>query len=553
MEDFKLTSSHNNNHNNNKLVENGDDDDDDGCSIVLQLAEDDPFYQMKKSLLHDKGFDIRVKVHFESSIFSISDTMERMLPVARIIQLDEMELYFDELEERLSLGVYSPRNEMEALNTILSLIDTSISCETPVRRHNLHDLRDAVVDKITAFGDKVKVVTKVEKDYSCNKEKCLVEWGESNGVKAKVEIACVEGAGRGALALEDLKVGDLALEIPISLIISEDILYESDMYKILEKMDGVSSETMLLLWSMKEKHNCKSKYKHYFDTLPEQFNTGLSFGVEAIMQMDGTFLLEEIVQAKEHLRIQYAELFPALSRHRPDVFPPEFFTWEQFLWACELWYSNSMKVKFLDGKLRTCLVPIAGFLNHSLCPHVTHYGKVDSTTHSLKFPLSRPCRKGEECFLSYGKLSSSHLITFYGFLPRTDNLYDVIPLDIDVPDTSEDNPLSNWSTHMVRGTWFSNDHSIFHYGLPSPLLDHLRRAHGAELPIENLVMFLCSSYCVDIMENLNDPETVNRENTSWDVKLVMEFKDKQRKIISSILASCSSGLNLLANELNKCA
>lgn len=61
-------------------------------------------------------------------------------------------------------------------------------------------------------------------------------------------------------------------------------------------------------------------------------------------------------------------------------------------------------------------------------PHIMHYGKVDSSTNCLKFPLSRPCNAGEQCFLSYGKFSSSHLIIFYGFLPQADNPYDVIPL-----------------------------------------------------------------------------------------------------------------------------
>lgn len=68
----------------------------------------------------------------------------------------------------------------------------------------------------------------------------------------------------------------------------------------------------------------------------------------------------------QHLLVQYDELVPALCNNHPDVFPPELYTWEQFLWACELWYSNSMKVMFVDGKLRTCLIPIAGFLNHSV-------------------------------------------------------------------------------------------------------------------------------------------------------------------------------------------
>lgn len=63
-----------------------------------------------------------------------------------------------------------------------------------------------------------------------------------------------------------------------------------------------------------------------------------------------------------------------------------------------------------------------------LHPHIIHYGKVDSMTNTLKFPLSRPCLIGEQCCLSYGNFSSSHLITFYGFIPQGDNPYDVIPL-----------------------------------------------------------------------------------------------------------------------------
>lgn len=63
-----------------------------------------------------------------------------------------------------------------------------------------------------------------------------------------------------------------------------------------------------------------------------------------------------------------------------------------------------------------------------LCPHVLRYGRVDSETKSLKFHVSRPCKRGEQCYLSYGSYPGSHLVTFYGFLPKGDNPYDVIPL-----------------------------------------------------------------------------------------------------------------------------
>lgn len=54
-------------------------------------------------------------------------------------------------------------------------------------------------------------------------------------VGASFDNTDVEGAGRGAIALEDLKVGDTALEIPASLIIYEKLVHESDMVFLLPK------------------------------------------------------------------------------------------------------------------------------------------------------------------------------------------------------------------------------------------------------------------------------------------------------------------------------
>ncbi|KAG6421242.1 hypothetical protein SASPL_117792 [Salvia splendens] len=233
-----------------------------------------------------------------------------------------------------------------------------------------------------------------------------------------------------------------------------------------------------------------------------------------------------------------------------------------------------------SGKLRTCLIPVASFLNHSTCPHIMHYGRIDASTNSLKFSLSRTCFSGEQCFLSYGNFSSSHLLTFYGFLPRGDNPYDIIPLgtfpyvylsglvvmmlDIDAAedeDSEDGPPASKWSSHMVRGTWLSKNHKIFHYGLPSPLLDHLRRARNPtcqpntstrELLEADLdVLGGLSSTFEGMMEALSHENQEDRESAGWDVKLATEFKSLQRKIISSILASCDSGCKMLESELCK--
>ena len=48
----------------------------------------------------------------------------------------------------------------------------------------------------------------------------------------------------------------------------------------------------------------------------------------------------------QHLHAQYDELFPALCNDFPHIFPQELYTREKFIWACELWYSNSMKIMY---------------------------------------------------------------------------------------------------------------------------------------------------------------------------------------------------------------
>lgn len=37
----------------------------------------------------------------------------------------------------------------------------------------------------------------------------------------------------------------------------------------------------------------------------------------------------------------------------------------------------------------------------------------------------------------------------------------------------------------------------------------------------------------------------------WDVKLALKYKDLERRILSSILSSCSSGLKMLEEERHR--
>lgn len=122
--------------------------------------------------------------------------------------------------------------------------------------------------------------------------------------------------------------------------------------------------------------------------------------------------------------------------------------------------------------------------------------------------------------------------------------------------------MSNWTTHMVRGTWLSKNHNIFYYGLPSPLLDNLRRSRSPMLrtktflqgSLENELEVLDNLKDIfdDMMDSMDEIDLDDRENCSWDENLAMDFKILQRRIAHSVSTSCHTGMEMLKNELYKC-
>ncbi|CAO2168560.1 unnamed protein product [Urochloa humidicola] len=516
------------------------------------LSDEDPLRQDKKRLLESRNLPCSFHIPISSSATDTLKLLDQMIQAARIVHMDELELYFagDDV-----IGPFSARNELEAINLLYKIMNKLLLTSNAVAKEVLPVLQDEIIVRLRSVGNKDDAQM-ASQTQNHDAEDSLLKWGEHHGVKSKLQIAFFQGAGRGMVASESIGVGDAALEIPESLVISEELLCQSEVFLALKDFNNITSETMLLLWSMRERHNLSSKFKTYFEALPENFNTGLSFGIDALAALEGTLLFEEIMQAKQHLHQQYEDLFPLLCTKFPEIFKKDVCTWDNFLWACELWYSNSMMLVLSSGKLSTCLVPVAGLLNHSVSPHILNYGRVDEATKSLKFPLSRPCDAGDQCFLSYGKHPGSHLVTFYGFLPRGDNPYDVIPLDLDTSADAEDGAAQSVSTSqttsMVRGTWLSRSAGFPTYGLPQPLLSHLRAALGCDLNestteadnMENyrVVLETLLSIFNPMLEELQESDESDRESASWDVKLALDYKDLQRRIISSIVTSCTSAL-----------
>ncbi|KAH7365627.1 hypothetical protein KP509_18G038400 [Ceratopteris richardii] len=428
------------------------------------VDSDDPLFRHKTEILDQRSLAFRFSVSGADSCVQCESHVDAMLKTARILNLNEIEWYFLEEDE---FGTITFRNELEALNTVFAALKCVKKAKEEVVALNL--LIEIVIQKFRLL----EAADNVEAGISCDgdKESKLLDWARREGIESKLDVAVFDGFGRGLRAAVDIAVNDIVMKIPQHLIISEDFVDNTDLGLALNDFEGVIGDTKVLLWSMRERHKPYSMFAPYFASLPDSFNTGLSFGISALQVLDGTMVLEELMQAKEHLRLEYEKLFPELSNKYPSLFPENQFTWEMYLWACELWYSNGLKICFPDGSIKTCLVPYMGLLNHSLHPHVTHYSKIDPESKSLIVHAARPLNAGKQCFLNYGALSNSHLLMFYGFVLGRDNPFDVVPIDLDLSDSPDRLALIEKAnlglSHMVRGTW------LIPFRIPSRLLTTL--------------------------------------------------------------------------------
>lgn len=102
----------------------------------------------------------------------------------------QVELYFWEDDASSTVDFYSPRNEVVALNSILRLVENSLDGCTEMQKNILQELRNAILYMIANCSDKNSVKSVIVEDNCCDKENCLLQWGEDNGMRSRLRIAC---------------------------------------------------------------------------------------------------------------------------------------------------------------------------------------------------------------------------------------------------------------------------------------------------------------------------------------------------------------------------
>lgn len=98
----------------------------------------------------------------------------------------QTELYFAGDDD---FGPFSARNELESLNSVLSIINSMFLSAKDDSKEVLQVLRDATIDKIKSFGSK-NIEENITEKCNSDTENLLLQWGTNHGVKTKLQIAC---------------------------------------------------------------------------------------------------------------------------------------------------------------------------------------------------------------------------------------------------------------------------------------------------------------------------------------------------------------------------
>lgn len=188
---------------------------------------------------------------------------------------------------------------------------------------------------------------------------------------------------------------------------------------MLSAIPNLTIDNLLIIFTMIDRHDDESQWARYWASLPDAFYTGLSFPEHLVNGLAGTTGALELARAQSHLRMQYEAtqpLFQMLMTAYGKLLQPEWFTYEAYTWAAELWYSYAFEIEFPEDAASSpstpVMVPFACHVNHSPAPHVVRYGRVDAEGR-LNFPAFRPCAQDEQVFISYGPVPNLKLLCYY--------------------------------------------------------------------------------------------------------------------------------------------
>jgi hypothetical protein len=361
-----------------------------------------------------------------------------------------------------------------------------------------------------------------------------------------------EPCGRGLLAFKNILQGEKIIEIP------EKTILKGNQTVNLTKNQYVENEyDNLAIFLIQQKAlGSKSKWKSYFDILPDEQNLNLVFrwNLSDLIFLKGSKILRATLYLKEKLSDQFYRLDKELFQKNRLVYPSSIFNIQSWEWALSVVFSRAI---FLKGLNMISLIPYVDFLNHN--PFSISYIDAKKITFSDNYEISiysdKPINKYEQIFITYGPKSNLELIMLYGFILER-NPFDSIEIRISV--SSKDTlkrEKKNFLSDCLKTEAMT--FPVFYSQYPKELLEFLRFSilvdadlNGIELQefdysneknnrmeklIRKLIVFLCEKSVKKYYKFLENENFYNILNDKIFLTKNQKISVKQVKCEKKIL------------------
>ncbi|KAL3654252.1 hypothetical protein CASFOL_003933 [Castilleja foliolosa] len=266
------------------------------------------------------------------------------------------------------------------------------------------------------------------------------QWLKDEGVvSAKTPVKPgVVPEGLGLVATRGIGKNEVVLEVPKKFWINPDAVASSEIGNI---CSGLKPWIAVALFLLKERFKGEgSKWKYYFDVLPEGTNSTIYWSEEELLEIQGTQLLSTTLSVKEYVQTEFLKVEEEIILPNKPLFPFPI-TLDDFFWAFGILRSRAFSRL---RKQNLVIIPFADLINHS--------AKVTSEDHAheirgpaglfswdelfqLRSPLS--LKAGDQVYIQYDlKKSNADMALDYGFIESNSDR-DSFTLTLEISESDE--------------------------------------------------------------------------------------------------------------------
>lgn len=204
------------------------------------------------------------------------------------------------------------------------------------------------------------------------------------------------------------------------------------------------SNIKLALALMIERMNSQSKFKPYFDVLPNKFSTVLYFTPAEMKELQGTSAFTSAVKQVKYITAQYSFLYKYLmiATSENDSVMEELrdnFTYEFYRWAVSCVMTRQNIIPNDDGINESVLIPCWDMANHTNGDINTQY---NNATHQIESFCMKNFVAGEQVTIAYGNRSNVDFLVHNGFVFKENTNTDLfVKLNLNKSDPLYDDRL----------------------------------------------------------------------------------------------------------------